>query len=162
MTLEVKTSKPVVMQTLLPQTQMASPKEFFLNLESVLKTALMSKDMNLLESLLDDRFRAVGMTALVHSKEQMITEVRERASYRHMEIVDISVIEEDGFAVVMTDWNLNVTYQRIHFDGLLRVSKVWIKRPKGWKILSYQVADARKSEAWREALAAVAKPNRDQ
>lgn len=125
---------------------------WFTNLETIFLLALKSKDIETLAQMTDDRFIGIGITGLPCGKEDMLRTIQTTGVYEAMDLMDVSVIRETGFAITVCEVNAKYWYNRIYTSGLIRITRVWVERPDGWKMLSYQVIGAQKSESWRAAL----------
>ena len=147
-------SQPSAQNRVLPR----STEELFLDLETCLLTALMTKDIQTLDRLIDDKLVALSMASLTYTKDQLLAEVREKAPYKQMEIVDLKVVQEGTVAIVLSDWKLDAFVHGFRLDGVFRVLKTWVQSEDGWRILSCQTSDPRKGEAWRATFATLDRP----
>jgi hypothetical protein len=125
---------------------------WFTNLETLYLLALRGKDIATLGEMTDDRFIGVGILGLPYGKEEMLRLIETTATYEMMDLIDVTVIRETGFAITISEVNAKFWFNRVYTSGLIRITRVWVERPTGWKILSYQVIGAQKAESWRAAL----------
>ena len=125
---------------------------WFTNLETLFLLALKSKDHAAAAEMVDDRFIGVGVLGLPYNKELLLDLIQTTGNFEILDLMDVTVIRESGFAVTISEVNAKYWFNRVYTSGLIRITRVWVERPAGWKMLSYQCVEAQKGESWRAAL----------
>ena len=120
----------------------------FQTLENSVMDGLNRADAKLIDSLLDSKFVGVGLMGITYTREEFLKHITTTIVIRQMSIRSIRAIEETGFAVVVSDWTVDLTSKSSIVIGSVRVSRVWVQRGSEWKILSFHTSDARMGESW--------------
>lgn len=117
-------------------------------LEETVAAALMNGEIRLYADLLDDRFHAISITGSRFTKPEFVEHLRTISRIHLAEIRYMDVVIEGPIAVVTADWFINHVEGSSRMTGLSRLTRVWVRRSEGWKMLQVHISDARLAEAW--------------
>lgn len=121
---------------------------FFEKFEQAVLEASRSNDPVDMAAYLDEKFVGVGVIGSVFDKAEFLARVGSNTVVHDSEIIKVRVINEGDFAVVIADWKVKMNHDSSILDGLIRVSRTWVRRPNGWKILNFHISDARMGAKW--------------
>lgn len=123
---------------------------FFEKLEQAVLDASRSNDPVDMGAYLDEKFIGVGVIGGIFNKTEFLARVGSITVVHDSEIIKTRVVSEGDFAVVIADWRVKMHHDSSILDGLIRVSRTWVRRPNGWKILNFHVSDARMGAKWAD------------
>lgn len=142
---------------LLPVSRTSVP--IFEVLEERVLEAFKSKNLAEISELVDERCIGIGILGTEYTKSDFLNNLYAVSTLSSYEIVSIKVVEEDGFAVVLTNWDGDMKVNDTAIKGRMRVTRTWVRHDKGWKMISFHITDARLVSAW-ENLRAGSEPSK--
>ena len=132
----------------LPKSRLST--SVFESFERRLLNAFLTRDVSDIEELVDERCIGVGVTRVEYTKTDFIRDHYGKVFVKSFDIVSIKVIEEDSFAIVLADWDVDLTVDKTIVQGRVRATRTWAKRPDGWKLVCFHISDARLATAWEQ------------
>ena len=135
---------------LLPVSLTSAP--YFQSLEERLLEAFKNRNLDQISELIDDRCMGVGIHGKEYSKADFLEELYNSVNVSAFEVKSMKVIEEDGFAVILANWEVDMKLGNAIIRGRIRATRTWIRRPDGWKMISFHLTDARLASAWEDLL----------
>jgi hypothetical protein len=112
--------------------------------------AFRARDVSEIETLVDDRCIGVGVTGTEYTKADFIRDHYGKIFVNSFDVIAIKVVEEESFAVVLADWEVDLVVDKSILQGRVRATRTWAKRRDGWKMISFHIADARLVTAWEQ------------
>jgi hypothetical protein len=96
----------------------------------------------------------VGILGSQYEKDAFIDAFKNSLTVRSLDLVSTRVVIEDSFAVVLSNWDVDIAFGHSVIDGRVRVTRTWVKRNSDWKILSFHFSDARLARTWEKLRSA--------
>jgi hypothetical protein len=118
-------------------------------LEALAVQAFRDQDMSVIDGLHDDLCVGVGLLGAEYSKAEFMSAFA-ALTVESINVVSTKTVLENGFAVVLSNWDVNLTFGPAVIDGRARVTRTWVKRGNTWKIISFHFSDARLAKKWEQ------------
>lgn len=112
-------------------------------LEQTVAAALMNGEFTQYADMVDERFCCVSLTGLRFHRDDFVEHLKTMSRIHLTEIREMEVVIEGDIAIVTADWFVNMVEGSTHLTGLTRITRNWVRRPTGWKMIQLHVSDAR-------------------
>lgn len=127
--------------TRISSDRMDSVEEQICELEARLYQAMADSDFEALDELIADDLVFVGPDGQLASKQSDLELHRSGAThFTSFEPKDLQVRVFEGFAIAYARIYLSGTFLEHAFSGEFQYSRVWVRREKGWQIVSGSVS----------------------
>ena len=117
-------------------------------LEQTVAAALMNGEFTQYADMVDERFCCISLTGLRFHRDDFVEHLKTISRIHLAEIREMEVVIEGDIAIVTADWFVNMVEGSTHLTGLTRITRNWVRRANGWKMIQLHVSDARMAEAW--------------
>lgn len=112
--------------------------------------AFRDHDFKTMDDLHDTHCMGVGILGAQYAKSAFIKAFKESLRVHSLDVVSTRIVVEDSFAVVLSNWDVNISVGPSVIEGRVRVTRTWVKRPHGWKVICFHLSDARLATAWEK------------
>jgi hypothetical protein len=119
-------------------------------LENRAVQAFRDHDFQLMEELHDERCLGVGILGSQYVKTEFIKAFKASLNVHSLALLSTDIVVEEAFGVVLSNWDVNISFGPSVIQGRVRVTRTWVKRPEGWKIISFHFSDARLATTWEK------------
>jgi ketosteroid isomerase-like protein len=110
-------------------------------LEAELRTAMLSNDVAALDHLIDDALFFTTLNgAVIGKQDDLDAHKARRLRLTRFEASDWHVLRCGTTVVVSVCMDHEGTWDGVPVGGLLRYTRVWCKRPDGWRVLAGHVS----------------------
>lgn len=116
--------------------------------------AFRDHDFRLMEEMHDPQCIGVGILGAQYTKTEFIAAFRDKLNVRAIDLVSTKIVLENSFAVVLSNWDVNIEFGHAMIAGRVRVTRTWVKRASEWKIISFHFSDARLATTWEKLKSA--------
>ena len=105
--------------------------------EADLRQAQLTSDVAALDRLLDDRLLFTGIDGTLASKQDdLALHGSGRLRITKMDPLERHMLHLDGVSVVSVRMDAAAIMDGMHLSGPLRYTRVWQRRPEGWRIVA--------------------------
>ena len=107
-------------------------------LEHQLRTAAMKADTSFFDKYWDEGYvRTNSRGAIVDKAEALADYKSGEIKYKKLDYEDVRIRAFGDTVVVTAQATVEGMYEKTPIHGLFRHTRVWMKRPEGWKVIVY-------------------------
>ncbi len=135
------------------ETLPVSPStSLFEGLEHRLLNAFKNRDIKTVEALVDSKCFGVGVGGREYSRKDFIQDMFADVVVRTFAVTEVRATIEKGFCTALANWEVDMSIDAFILKGSARVTRTWVERNDGWKLLSFHMSDARLANSWDKTL----------
>ncbi len=116
-------------------------------LEQQLREAALKPDASFFDRYWDEDYLRTNSAGAILAREEALSDYRSGAlKYEQLDYDNIRVRVFGDTAVVTARAKVKGSYQKTPHEGVYRHTRVWVKRPEGWKIVAYHASRIEEDE----------------
>lgn len=121
-------------------------------LEHQVLASILAKKHDELIEVLDDDFSSISFHGFRYDRRQYIDSLLSGSKYYSGRLENLQVLAQTPLMIVTGTLHLDWERGGVRVTGPMAFTKVWVKRPEGYRVLHLHSSDARLGQIWSRPL----------